>query len=226
MFSFNSQIFIEPNLYQTLCWAPRKSLPSRSLLEELQKLPAPLLKRLREKETVLWRVRKQYLKPDTWPKNENILHSSRKPTLPFWPCLQGRLAIPAKQLFIYLFFIVAKYTYHKIYIYFLKLIIFGCPGMWDLVSQPGVEPRSFVLRALSLSNWTTREIPNCFKVYSFVAVSTVTFVCRHHLHWSPKLFILPNWSSVPIKHQPPQLPCLPNLWHLPFSSLSLCIWLL
>ena len=114
MLSFNSQIFIEPNLYQTLCWAPRRSLPSRSPLEELQRLPAPLLKRLREKETELWRVRKQYLKPDTWPKNENILHSSREPNPPFWPCQQGRPAIPAKQLFIYLFFIVVKYTYHKI----------------------------------------------------------------------------------------------------------------
>lgn len=161
MLSFNSQIFIEPNLYQTLCWAPRRSLPSRSPLEELQRLPAPLLKRLREKETELWRVRKQYLKPDTWPKNENILHSSREPNPPFWPCQQGRPAIPAKQLFIYLFFIVVKYTYHKIYIYFLKLInyFFGCPGMWDLVSQPGVEPGFLLLRALSLSNWTTREIP-------------------------------------------------------------------
>ena len=32
-------------------------------------------------------------------------------------------------------------------------------GMWDLVPQPGIEPRSPALGALSLNHWTTREVP-------------------------------------------------------------------
>ena len=31
-------------------------------------------------------------------------------------------------------------------------------GMWDLVPQPGIEPRSPALGAWSLSHWTTREV--------------------------------------------------------------------
>jgi hypothetical protein len=32
--------------------------------------------------------------------------------------------------------------------------------MWDLVSQPGVEPRSPALGGWSLRHWTTREVPD------------------------------------------------------------------
>ena len=30
-------------------------------------------------------------------------------------------------------------------------------GMWELVPQPGIEPRSLALGAWSLTHWTTRE---------------------------------------------------------------------
>ena len=32
-------------------------------------------------------------------------------------------------------------------------------GMWDLVPQPGIEPRIPALGAWSLSHWTTSEVP-------------------------------------------------------------------
>ena len=35
---------------------------------------------------------------------------------------------------------------------------FSC-GMWDLVPWPGVEPRPPIWGELSLSHWTTREVP-------------------------------------------------------------------
>ena len=44
-------------------------------------------------------------------------------------------------------------------------MIFSCSmwtlshSMWDLVSQPGIEPGSPALGAQSLSHWTTREVP-------------------------------------------------------------------
>ena len=36
--------------------------------------------------------------------------------------------------------------------------VFSC-SMWDLVLWPGIEPRPPALGALSLSHWTTREVP-------------------------------------------------------------------
>ena len=32
-------------------------------------------------------------------------------------------------------------------------------GIWDLIPQPGIEPRPPALGAWSLSRWTTREVP-------------------------------------------------------------------
>ena len=32
-------------------------------------------------------------------------------------------------------------------------------GMWDLLLQPGIEPRIPALGAWSLSHWTTSEVP-------------------------------------------------------------------
>ena len=39
--------------------------------------------------------------------------------------------------------------------------IFNC-SMWDLVHQPGIEPRPPTLEAWCLSHWTTREVPILF----------------------------------------------------------------
>ena len=35
-------------------------------------------------------------------------------------------------------------------------------GMWDLVPQPWIDPRTPALRGRSLSHWTTREVPNIY----------------------------------------------------------------
>ena len=40
-----------------------------------------------------------------------------------------------------------------------KLLVATC--MWDLVPQPGIEPRPPALGAWSLTHWTTREVPLC-----------------------------------------------------------------
>ena len=48
---------------------------------------------------------------------------------------------------------------------------FSC-GMWNLVPWPGFEPGPPVLGAQSLSHWTTREVPWCHLIYSFVACIT------------------------------------------------------
>ena len=52
-----------------------------------------------------------------------------------------------------------------------KLILFIClaaPGlhcsMQDLVSWPGIEPRTPALEAWSLSHWPTREVPSVFNM--------------------------------------------------------------
>ena len=47
---------------------------------------------------------------------------------------------------------------------FICLFIYlAAPGLscstWDLVPQPGIEPRLPALRVRSLSHWTTREVP-------------------------------------------------------------------
>ena len=34
-----------------------------------------------------------------------------------------------------------------------------CCSMWDLVPQPGIQPRPPALGVQSLSHWTTREVP-------------------------------------------------------------------
>ena len=72
----------------------------------------------------------------------------------------------------------------------------------------------------------------CGKIYitqnlqlcSFVALSTVTVLCKNHHHPFPEVFHFPNWNSVPVK-QPPTPPS-PNPWHFPFYFPSLWIWLL
>ena len=47
--------------------------------------------------------------------------------------------------------------------FFFLIYLFHCTGlccgMWDLVSQPGTEPRPPTLGAHSHSHWTTREVP-------------------------------------------------------------------
>ena len=54
-------------------------------------------------------------------------------------------------LFIYFF---------KSFIYFnLAALGLSC-CMWDLAPCPGIEPRPPALGALSLSHWTTREVPD------------------------------------------------------------------
>ena len=45
----------------------------------------------------------------------------------------------------------------NIYLFILTVPGLGC-GMWALVPQPGMEPRSIAQAAWSLSHWTTREV--------------------------------------------------------------------
>ena len=84
------------------------------------------------------------------------------------------------------------YIYHIFFIhspvdehlfFFKKYIYFGCAGsyfqhagslifvvaseifswgMWDLVPQPRIDPRTPALRGRSLSHWTTKEVPNIY----------------------------------------------------------------
>ena len=42
--------------------------------------------------------------------------------------------------------------------------------------------------------------------HNSLAPSAFTLSCHHHHHPSPKLFILPNWNSVPTKHSLPSPP--------------------
>ena len=45
----------------------------------------------------------------------------------------------------------------KIFMYLTALGLSG--SMWDLVPQPGIEPRPSALGTRSLSHWTTRDVP-------------------------------------------------------------------
>ena len=47
-------------------------------------------------------------------------------------------------------------------------------GMWDLVPQPGIEPKPPSLGVLRLSHWTTREVP---ELHSFLKMYLLTFAC-------------------------------------------------
>ena len=53
------------------------------------------------------------------------------------------------------FFFLKKY----IYLFYLTLPGLSC-GMWHVVPQPGIEPRTSALGVQSLSHWTTREVPD------------------------------------------------------------------
>ena len=44
--------------------------------------------------------------------------------------------------------------------------IFSC-GIWDLVLQPGIEPRPLALEAWSLGHWATREVPVSYNSLQF-----------------------------------------------------------
>ena len=49
--------------------------------------------------------------------------------------------------------------FQKLCIFYLVALDLGC-GMWGLVPWPGIESRSPALEARSLSQWTTKEVPN------------------------------------------------------------------
>ena len=55
------------------------------------------------------------------------------------------------------------YLPFNIYLLFVLFILaalgLSC-GMWDLVPQPGIEPRPPALGVQSLTHWTTREVPH------------------------------------------------------------------
>ena len=56
---------------------------------------------------------------------------------------------------------------HVLKKFFLFIYVYlASPGlswsMWDLVPQPGIEPRFPALGTQNLSHWTTREDPPCF----------------------------------------------------------------
>ena len=71
------------------------------------------------------------------------------------------------ELKLYCFFVsMCIYTWQRVFTIFQELCIFylvaldlSC-GMWDLVPWPGIESRSLTLEARSLSQWTTKEVPN------------------------------------------------------------------
>ena len=58
----------------------------------------------------------------------------------------------------------------------MTVLGFSC-SMWDLVPRPGIEPGLPELGALSLSHWTTGEVPkNPFlKVASKLRVSLIDY---------------------------------------------------
>ena len=46
---------------------------------------------------------------------------------------------------------------------FIYLAALGlCCGMWDLIPQPGIEPRPPALAVWSLSHWISREVPSIY----------------------------------------------------------------
>ena len=58
------------------------------------------------------------------------------------------------------------FLFEKIFIWLCWVLvsphgIFSC-GLWDLVPLPGIEPEPPALRAWSLSQWTSREVPIIF----------------------------------------------------------------
>ena len=76
---------------------------------------------------------------------------------------------------------------YPVYSLFLKIIYLAVPGlycsMWDLVPQPGIEPRPPALGVQSLSHWTTTEVSEFYfqtnenHYYSLLGlVLTVIFV--------------------------------------------------
>ena len=71
---------------------------------------------------------------------------------------------------------------------FSALKIFSC-SMWNLVSWPGIEPRPPALGVLSLSHWTTREVPplqieSIHKVgFGFAAFNIYSLLTTFHLRF-------------------------------------------
>ena len=79
--------------------------------------------------------------------------------------------------------------------FFKRLILYIClavPGlccsMQDLVSWPGIKPRSPALETQSLRHWTTREVPSVFNM-GLPSVRILAFKAPPSLHCS---FFLPH----------------------------------
>ena len=90
------------------------------------------------------------------PATLKIYRQNRLPVLHSFPVGVGR------GLLTRVYFLGKNKT--KLFFVFLKILInlvaldLSC-GMWNLVSQPGIELGPPSLEAWSLSHWTTREVP-------------------------------------------------------------------
>ena len=58
-------------------------------------------------------------------------------------------------------------------IFLAARVIFSC-GVWDLIPQPGIEPRAPALGAQSLSRWVTRKVPTLLKVHRLPITWAIT----------------------------------------------------
>ena len=69
-------------------------------------------------------------------------------------------------------------------------IVSLCCGMWDLVLQPGIQPRPPALRVRSAGHWTAWDVPVCCFVAGFVscACANVCVCLRRLLKDSPHFF--------------------------------------
>ena len=56
------------------------------------------------------------------------------------------------------------------YLWHVDFLVAACElldgaGMWDLVPQPGIEPRPPALGAQSLTHWATSEVPSLIFIF-------------------------------------------------------------
>lgn len=82
--------------------------------------------------------------------NSHAMNSSLKCVIPFSQYIQ-KLWYNHYPNFLFYYFYLASLGLSR--------------SVWDLVSQAGIEPRSFALRVLSLSHQTNREIPLIFLMF-------------------------------------------------------------
>ena len=106
------------------------------------------------------------------------------------------------------------WTIFKVFIEFVTIcllfyvLVFWPQGMWDPSSAIRDWTRTHCIGRRSLNHWTTREVPeiNYLKLNNWIAFSTLTMLCNHHIHLIPKHFHPPQIKSIPIRSHSPFLP--------------------